>query len=232
MIDGLEVIGKRLLKGCHGNLKLLILYGSESGNSDADYLAVFDNLLRSNSLTVGGVDLWAISESELKEYIMLVDPFVTEPLLTGRLAYGSKQLLEGYRDDLKSTKISLRAIRYLLSRSVQSYIAACERLSKQEAPMYMLNRDYWSALSFSISYWCYARLYARDSRKAVALKTAIESSPQSVRRLWSDIQARKNESANRTDAMLDTWTRILLRDMELEQRDKLDGHSTAFHGRK
>ena len=218
MHDGIESFGQHLIAGCHGCLKLLLVYGSRELNSDVDYLAVYDKLLRSKSLLAGGVDLWVISEDALREYIALADPFVTEPLLNGSLVYGSPELLSLYHEQLRNIHPSNTAIRYLLSRSFQAYITACERLSYKEENNYMLNRDFWSTVSFSISYWCYARVYSQIKNSVLQLTEVISKSPKYIMSLWQKVQERKANSYDRNIDLLDEWTSILLKNTDfLEQ---------------
>lgn len=206
----MQRFGDHLKAGCHGKLRFLILYGSESKNSDTDYLAVYDELLRSQSLTVGGLDLWAISETELQGYIQLLDPFVTEPLLTGRIVSGCNDTFERYRSRLSQTKVSAHAIRYLLSRSFESYITACDRLTKRNHKENMLRRDYFSILSFSISYWCYSRVYSLGYQEPVTMAFAIENAPEEVKSLWKSVQDGKSNFTKRSPDLLHAWSKLLL----------------------
>ena len=202
-------IFNRLIRGCHGNLKLLILYGSSNG-SDQDYLAIFDRLPRSSSLTAGALDLWAIAESSLVDYLGLLDPFVSEPLLTGRAVYGSEKLFTQYQARLVEQAASPEAIRHLLCRSMQLYVVACERLAQEDDDSPVLGREFWSGLSFSVSYWVYAKCYSERFQGPLSLKDVLAGSPAAIQALWREIQVRKVAGSQRSTDLIDRWAEIMI----------------------
>ncbi len=161
LMDEFVKIGQKLTDGCHGLLRFVIKYGSESKNSDTDYLAVYKNLYRTQSITAGCLDFWAISENSLEKYIQVVDPFVTEPILTGKIVYGDNDEVYSIIERVSSIEITPEAIRHLIARSFKSFDVACNVVPSDSNSDQVSNREYWSGLSYSISYWCFAKAYKK-----------------------------------------------------------------------
>lgn len=210
MTDWRDRFFDALVRPFHGQMVLLIGYGSLSEGGDADYFAIYDDLPKLESLKAGGVDFWAIGQADLTTYVGLMDPFVTEPFLTGSLLHGPTATFESIRSDISQTESTSEAVRYLLLRSFHSYTEVCGHLGALSESRDIPAREFWSLLSFSISYWCYARCYASESRRAVTLKKAIANSPQEVRNLWNEVLEAKSAESPPLERSVTQWSRILV----------------------
>jgi hypothetical protein len=213
-VHGVNIFDK-LVSGCHGELRLLIAYGSPSG-ADADYLAIFDQLPRPSSLMAGALDLWAISEDRFTDFLNVLDPFVTEPLLTGTVAFGSTELFAKLQTYMGEQTGSSAGIRHLLCRSMELFCVACERLSHGDGDSPIFAREFWSGLSFSVSYWAFARSYSRRFQGPMSLMDVMVESPPEVHELWREVRRRKAAGTPRAEDLLNRWGQIFLGNQRFE----------------
>ena len=192
-------------------LLLLILYGSRKDDSDNDYLAIFDGLISSKNISIGKLDFWAISTETFFSHLRLMDPFVTEPVLTGEVIYNNPELKMKADLILESVSPTTNTIRYLISRSFQAYIDAYKIVTETIEGDYKLNRRYWSTLSYSIGYWCFAYQYQHNHRRVAKLLEIIDAMPSQIKELWmKTISAKKARLASSLD-LLSEWAEILLK---------------------
>jgi len=203
---GLDLI-ELLRSGPYGRLALLIEYGSNASGSDRDFWAVFESQPRTSAILLGGLDLWAVSEAEAAHLIGLLDPFVTEPLLTGTVIFDEAGVADRLRESLSATRSDAQTARYLLHRSYQAYI---EAYGASQVPDHGNPRSYWSNLLFSVSYRNYARIYLTEGHKAITLDDSIASMPAPLRSIWDEMVDHKHENSEIDASYLDAITTVVL----------------------
>ena len=198
------------LQGPYGKLQLLYSYGSRLPAADMDFLAVYDGVLSAANMMLGRVDLWAISMSDFRWHIQMLDPLVTEPILTGIPVFGGSSAVARARADLRRAVPSEASTAYLLQRSAEAYIYAVGRTRDRRDCSQQERRLFWSNLSFSISYWAFAHYYATRGRGPVVLQRLLGEASNEIRELWHDVMLRKKGRDQIDLQILDAWARHLL----------------------
>lgn len=174
-------IGKSIEDGIFGKLLLLYKYGSGDNNTDNDYFAIYDSLAQPSNIMLGGLDLWAVGKKELFFLINNVDPFVTEPILTGSVyASYNKELISEINKSILQVQPTKESISYLIKRSYDS-LKFAKYVNNFEEDSRMKNRKYWSALSFSITYWQFAKEYTNNWVKVMTVTELIDSLEPKIR---------------------------------------------------
>ena len=200
-----------LTSGPHGTLCLLVRYGSNRFGSDKDYLAVYDSPQPSYSVLLGGLDLWVTDKNGLFEYACLLDPAVSEPLLTGILVFGESLYFQKAKEALNRASPSVNTVPHLLSRSFRAYHSSSILVANREKHSCVVRRDYWSSLSFAISYWCFASEYASRWKGVLTLAELEIRMPSGIRELWRQVVRNKQRGAPIDNTVLDTWSRIIVK---------------------
>ena len=192
-------------------LVLLIQYGSRDSTSDSDYLAIYDGFSMIDNLKVGRLDIVALSRDVLTRYMNLMDPMITEPLLKGNRIFGDSKYLKTSLDKLNQIRPTDAVIRFLLCRSTQQYIEAYNISIEENDMNKRLSRRFWSALSFSISYWCFASHYQLTHSHAISLFELLQSMPTPITKIWNAvIDSKKCGNSPSLNALTD-WARFLIR---------------------
>lgn len=200
-----------LKSGPHGNLVVLVRYGSDRSGGDIDYLAVYDRPQLSSCIILGGLDLWATHTKELDNLASLLDPVVTEPLLTGQVVAGDSAIVERAAQIVNRSAPDTLTSSHLLRRSFRAYLRSIElsELSGDSASIY--SRDYWSSLSFAISYWSFASEYQLNWNGVLSLADLIEKMPRPVRELWEHVKESKVLSKPLDVSLVHEWSNLLSR---------------------
>jgi len=209
-------LGSDLCSGVYGELLFLIHFGSSSEGSDADYLAVFDSRPLSPCVLLGNLDLWATDKEELKRYISLLDPVVTEPLLTGQFVEGKRDSYEEARQWVYEVMPNTEVVSHLLRRSFVAFMRASEycRVVEQDNNR-LQRREFWSSLSYSMSYWCFARHYLTAGQGVLSLQELVCMMHEEIRELWDIVQGMKKEGVAVDANALHRWARTMISSHEM-----------------
>jgi hypothetical protein len=220
--DPLCSLGRALFSGPHGEMLLLLRYGSGRDQGDCDYLAVYDSSPPSPCVVLGGLDLWATDKDTLFSYISLLDPVVTEPLLTGSLVIGSSSLYDESLAALQHVSPSDRSLSHLLRRSFRAFLRAWDLCAYQDEAPNNVRRDFWSSLSFSLSYWSFSSQYGSCWKRVLTLAEVVQQMPPKARNLWGHIAKSKRDAAPIDTDALNTWSRTIMRNPagRLEQAER------------
>ncbi|MCF8070070.1 MAG: hypothetical protein K9L30_15925 [Desulfobacterales bacterium] len=200
-----------LVKGSHGKMLLMIHYGSGQKDRDLDFFSLYDGVETTERLLIGGIDFVAISRDVLLRYLRMMDPIVTEPLLTGKIVCGNAELRDKLVSMLNSYQPTQEVIRYLISRSFQSYTEAYKIGIKKVIKDYRINRMFWSAVSYLISYWCFAKQYNCRYDSVAKLSDVVNSSSKDISALWRKVEKSKRNRLTPSLEILSEWNDIILR---------------------
>jgi hypothetical protein len=96
------------------SINLGILYGSKKSTSDIDVLLVSDNL---DGYFNNWLDIRVVSLEEFNYMKDNLDITVSDPLFSGELILGSKELFDVSKKEILETKITEKAIKYNLNKS-------------------------------------------------------------------------------------------------------------------
>lgn len=199
-----------IMKGPYGVLKLLIQYGSYRSASDRDYFAVYDEDPPTQNMMLGKIDMWAIGQERFFRYIEKLDPFVTEPILTGQVLFDQDQSIAKAKERLDSVTPSNDTFTYLLSRSFEAFLQARLHLINIQEESPFSRRDYWSTLSFSIAYWAFANRYKNGNEYPLALGYVIQRSPTLLKKLWKKVTENKAKNNSIESNTISDWSAFLL----------------------
>lgn len=173
-----------LLHGPYGQLRCLLACGSIGPDAiDKDYVAVYEGLPSSGHFLVGRLDMIVIDITVLKDLAEVLDPVATEPILTGRLAYGDAN----FRDSLRGWTLNLgptgEAVDYLRSKHWESLENTFEifRSSPTEYPAIRLCA---SNLLYAIGYFVLASAYSLLRCRATTIQQAVTQADDTVKALW------------------------------------------------
>lgn len=165
--------------------KLVVHYGSRLKNSDIDLLVVLDKKPFTNYFVVGNYDIFQFDEQHIDDLIRLLDPLITEPLLTGKPLPNYFEAFNKYSKTLKSVNPSGDTISHLLRSGIREFNNALQfsLMINDQCDFFV----FVNALSFAISYLAFARHYLSNPK----LATLEELSKQSTALKW--IQNLKKE---------------------------------------
>jgi hypothetical protein len=181
-------------------LSFAVQYGS--CENDWDVLAVYESTPPRSEIIIGKLDLLAIGIDDLAQMVRLLDPTVTEPLLTGQTIAGEERAFVAASDLLRETKIEWPVVRHLLRRSQVAYENALACLPSALADAPDMARALWSNLSWAVSLREFARYYAPRTgvgNAVISLAELVSVMPKPVKDLWQPIQTSK-QADNLRDA--------------------------------
>ena len=139
----------------------VVLYGSRKPERDIDIVVVQSEKARGPTLTVGRLDLFVIERKQFTALLSLLDPVITEPLLTGELLFGNSASWELLQKKTRGVAPNRAAEEHATRRSFEEYLIAdqlWQQYQTDAAPETL--RWCLQNLSFSISYASFARHYA------------------------------------------------------------------------
>lgn len=142
--------------GEHG---FLVQYGSPQG-VDLDFFAAIEDPV-DMTWPLGGVDLHVMSVSRCSDLLRLLDPLVTEPLLTGEFVAGNRERFDDAYSAAHRTKCSKAALFHLVRRGFDELVRT--RFWLQEFLSLEHRRFAYgclTSLSYSCSYVHFARTYS------------------------------------------------------------------------
>lgn len=146
-----------------------------------------------------------------KRLITAYDPVVTEPLLTGRLVFGDKKIIETLKAYLDNVKPTSSTLRHLLLRSFHSYSNAIECLrvepTMSQARLVALN------ISYAMTYLAFASYYEQHSGPAIPLSQLLKNLPKKLENLWHRTQRFKESPrplSDEANALIETFEKYLL----------------------
>jgi len=198
----------------HDNpLSFAVLYGS--GSNDCDILAVYQATPPRAEIIVGKLDMLALGRTELDYLIRRLDPYVTEPLLTGTTIAGADTLFLSERSSLCEIAPDWPAVRHSLCRSQMAYGNALACIQHNQGnPAVFRARSFWCNLSWALSFREFAGYYAfRIGMKGAVVQLAdvVAGMSPSTRRLWDHINEGKHSKAtNGMETALRMFERVLL----------------------
>ena len=207
----LRDVCEQYLTGPFGELKCAIAYGS--GRTDQDVLAVYTHRPPRNEVVCGRLDVLAIGVEDLHCLLNLLDPVVTEPVLTGSLVYGDEQLLLEAQQSLKNVACQWNCIRHLLQRSLCSYQNACSSLTDSHRWDRATLRLFKTNLSYSISYYYYSKYYTAQlghDTEAITLAKLVPSLPQNARGILDDLAKLRVGQESMATELIQRWEISLL----------------------
>ena len=203
-------LGKSIEDGIFGKLLLLFKYGSCNKNTDNDYFAIYNSLAQPPNIILGGLDLWAIGRKELFLLIDNVDPFVTEPMLTGSIVTSSdEELISDINKTILQVKPTKQSISYLVKRSYDS-LEFAKYVKNVEDDSKIKNRKYWSALSFSITYWLFAKEYTNNWVKVMTVSELIDSLKPEIKSFLNLVNFNKREYRAIDGKFIEEWINLTL----------------------
>lgn len=197
--------------GPYGKLLWLLRYGRESGE-DSDYLAVYEKQPLTEHVVLGRLDLFAIGRNTLLTRLGLMDPQLTEPILTGSLVAGAKRTFATFQANLLKVRSMPESLGHLLRRSHASYLFALESydlLCEQRDWGYQ--RLAAVNLSFAITYHIAAGYYGQRRCHARRIADLIARSPRNYRLLFQDISDVKHSHQIKPSRLLQCllrWERL------------------------
>ena len=100
------------------DIVFIIRYGNRKGR-DIDLLAVVENSIETRPYQVAQFDISEMRERDYKRKLKLLDPIVTEPVLTGSLLLGNKERFTKIRKDLLKTHPIEEGIEFLKRRAFE-----------------------------------------------------------------------------------------------------------------
>jgi hypothetical protein len=196
-----DKIFQRLKKGVNGNLLLLLEYGS--GDSDIDLLAIYDTPPFQNEILLGGLDFFAVWQKDLPALCALLDPVVTEPLLTGHAAYGSGAMFQEERAKLLDVHATDDSVVHLLAKSHGAFKAVADSHSRLVAePSDRVLRLFCKNARWVVSYRAFARYYRRGGA-VTTLSDLMKTASPGDSALWDRLSPENMASiASRHEAIM------------------------------
>ncbi|MBI5963630.1 MAG: hypothetical protein HY863_09170 [Chloroflexi bacterium] len=151
----------QLIKDFTNPLLYLVEYGSRLPGHDLDLIAVFEKNPPRREATLGDLDMAYYGLSQVEELGRKMDFLITEPLLTGDLAWGNPDSYHDLVIRTSSTISGPETISYLLSRSFQEYLSATSYFNQYRPQIQQNQLLSWGLinLSFSIAYYSGAVYY-------------------------------------------------------------------------
>jgi hypothetical protein len=204
-------------------LDFAVIYGSQVSAdhslSDIDILAVSRRVLGAQSIRVGRFDLTLISPGALKKACAVLDPpLATEPLLSGKMVFGSRRSFASYRKVLTRTRPTEEVTTHMLNSSIELLNSGEEYRANGELVAAALS------LSFASSYAAFALWYARG-RPAATLDTIATGEMDLERLVQHAKDLRSYGSLSQGDfARLMSHARVAVRRSLAKARSPPPGH--------
>lgn len=147
-----------------------VWYGSGWRGHDIDVAVVQEGDSASAGLILGRLDLFVIGRRKLELLASMLDPVVTEPILTGKFLFGQQQEWQEWRRRIRAATATDSCISHCARRSAEELIAADRLLAaSQEGGEPDYARWALESLAFSISYLSFARCYAKPATRVTTL---------------------------------------------------------------
>lgn len=142
----------------------LIHYGSSLDSQDyhdIDLVAVSLASQQAGSCVIGKYDILVLDYESWKSYGQYLDPaYFTEYMLKGNLVKGDKESFNSAKEWLQAQSGTEEIARYQLRRSNEEHLRAIAFLNEHDPLSALIN------LSFSVSYWLFAKWYAEGNTPA------------------------------------------------------------------
>ncbi len=177
-------IGDSELKNLLGDLfnddipLVAVIFGNYPYGADIDILCLTENEPSQERSNVGILDLLNLSVEKASYLIELLDPIITELILTGKYFLGDRSIWDNLTDKLHNVCDIDIAISHLLRESSKWYIIAYDQFM---AHQYKESRDLikWSIINgaYASSYLHFAKYYAKSSYEPIDLRHLIEIFP-------------------------------------------------------
>ena len=189
-----------------------VQYGSRM--HDLDILAVYEQTPPRAEIMIGRLDLLAVGRAELDILCHSLDPYVTEPLLSGSLFAGSDGELTSARDSLAVVKPDWPAVRRLICRSHDAYANALSQFRRAGQDLPADPRAFSSNLSWALSLHHFAHYYSERIGKkgsVACLEDVVATLSEPMRCLWERIHALKSgRSIERMEEVLQSFEKSVL----------------------
>jgi len=158
-----EVIQKIMEQIYQERIRFLIYYGNLQGE-DIDLLVVLQNWDSDpQEYQPSEFDIFEIREDEFRSRLILMDPIVAEPVITGRIILGNEVEFQSIRDEFLLSFPSQEIINSLRQRAVEELGNAFTFLNKYRKSKDV--NDLFFALinlSFACSYYEFADYYQQN----------------------------------------------------------------------
>lgn len=156
----------KLIYASHfGDIRFIILYGSQKPESDIDVLVVTDS--ESVNFFNGWLDIFQLNKEDFEEWVDKLDVSVTDPLFTGTLIYGDKDYYEASKQVVMKKVITEKQINHNLSRAEKATSYLSRKNTAREEKIF---------LSYAKSYTKTAE-ELKNGNKVLTLKRIKELSP-------------------------------------------------------
>lgn len=182
-----------------------VLYGSTSDGRDIDILLVQEEEPPAAVVVSGQLDIYVLSRKTFTWLLDLLDPHVTEPVLTGSVLIGDEGRWRELHDSLENTRGSRDAVWHACRRSLVEYLNA-EELHR--AASTLTGRLEWAfqTLSFSISYACFASHYSSGG-SVCTLRDLAKARRLLMPEFWEFRTTVKNGAATLEPSDVEQWLR-------------------------
>ncbi len=159
---------------CENEVKV-ILYGSQKNGRDIDIMITQNNTFLSQAFVVGKLDIFSISYKKYEKLLKLLDPIVTEPILTGKLLFGDKKEWLKEKSNLLKQIPSNRNVNYFVNRCFEEFLSAVQILNQYKSQN-SADILIWAFknLSYSIAYASFAQYYNTPNKKVCPLNELIK----------------------------------------------------------
>lgn len=173
-----------------------VWYGSGWRGHDIDVAVVQEGDSASAGVILGRLDLFVIGRRRLELLATMLDPVVTEPILTGKLLFGQQHEWRAWRRRIRATTATDSCIYHCARRSAEELIAADRLLAaSQEGGEPDYARWAVESLAFSISYLSFARRYTKPATRATTLGALAQDGYLLEPHFWEYRQSVKRRGA-------------------------------------
>jgi hypothetical protein len=148
----------------------IVRYGSHRPGSDIDLLTVVpdDQVVPLYRYPNGVLDPLVVGAREFRGRLALLDPLVTEPILTGTILHGSVVEYESCKHELAMVEATPDSVQYLY-RSAQATIEATLDILDRDSPTRIELLTATSNATFALSYAQFALRYRNGARGPLSL---------------------------------------------------------------
>lgn len=155
------------------NFDFLILYGNSNCGNDIDLFGVVETIPKEYSYPIRHpvFDLFLIDTSEFMNLIFLLDPVVSDPLLTGEVLIGNFSTFSNVKGILKKVTVNMAILNHLKNESFRnlSYAKKFFTSNRIQGFLYSL-----VDISYALSYWAFADYYDKRHLSPITLSQLID----------------------------------------------------------
>lgn len=188
------------------NAYLIAIYGSQISGHDLDILIVQRNPVATPSLIAGMLDLSLISEKDFHRRLKLLDPFVTEPLFTGKMLSGNHTEFSDLKKQIQNITPTQECLEYLVQESMNLTIKTCNLWNNiKETNEFEYLKWVLQNLSFSISYKSFACFYNQENSRPCTLNDLILLKKILLPSFWEYRGKARKNSHNITCSNIEMW---------------------------